>query len=94
MTSRETYIGKMKAELDLLDAKMSHIEAQAAQAKADAREKYQEEMAKLREKSRLAGAKLDEMRAAGEDNWGKMKAEMEGVRDAFTHSFRYFKSQF
>jgi hypothetical protein len=51
-------------------------------------------MSKLREQSRLAGAKLDEMRAAGEDNWEKMKAEMEKVRDAFTHSFRYFKSQF
>ena len=93
MTKRETYIGKMKAELDLLDAKMSHVEAQAAEARADIREKYQEEMAKLREQSRLAGVKLAEMRSSGEDNWEKMKAEMEKVRDAFTHSFRYFKSQ-
>jgi len=93
MTTRETYIGKMKAELDLLDAKMSRVEAHAAQAKDDAREKYHEEMAKLREQSRLAGVQLDKMRATGEDNWDKAKAEMEKVRDAFTHSFRYFKSQ-
>jgi sRNA-binding protein len=93
MTKRETYIGKMKAELDLLDAKMSHVETQAAEARADIREKYQEEMAKLREQSRLAGVKLAEIRSSSEDNWEKMKAEMEKVRDAFTHSFRYFKSQ-
>ncbi len=93
MTSRESYIGRMKAELDILDAKMSHVEAQAAEARADIREKYQQEMAKLREQSRLAGVKLDEMRASGEDSWEKLKTEMEKVRDAFTHSFRYFRSQ-
>jgi len=93
MTSRETFIGKMKTELDVLDAKMRTVEAQAAEARADIREKYLSEMAKLREQSRLAGAKLEEVRAAGEDSWEKMKADMEKMRDAFTHSFHYFRSQ-
>jgi len=30
---------------------------------------------------------------AGEDSWDKMVAETEKVRDAFIHSFSYFKSQ-
>ena len=93
MTRRETYITAMKAQLDALDAQMQHVEAKAAEAKADARDKYHEEMAKLRAQSKLAAAKLDDMRLAGEDSWEKMKTEMEKVRDAFTHSFRYFKSQ-
>jgi hypothetical protein len=62
-------------------------------AQADARDKYHEEMAKLRAQFKLAAGKLDEMRLAGEENWEKMNTEMEKVRDAFTHSFRYFKSQ-
>jgi hypothetical protein len=92
-TRRDEYIEKMKLQLDDVNAKMSALEAKAQEAKAEAREKYQTEMAKLREQSQLAIAKLDELRAAGEDSWEAMVAEMEKIRDAFIHSFRYFKSQ-
>lgn len=93
MSKRDEYIEKMKLQLDDVNAKMSALEAKAQEAKAEAREKYQTEMAKLREQSQLAIAKLDELRAAGEDSWEAMVAEMEKIRDAFIHSFRYFKSQ-
>lgn len=92
-TRRDEYIEKMKLQLDDVNAKMSALEAKAQEAKTEAREKYQTEMAKLREQSQLAIAKLDELRAAGEDSWEAMVAEMEKIRDAFIHSFRYFKSQ-
>ena len=49
--------------------------------------------AKLRQQSDLAVAKLEELKTAGEDSWEKMVAEMEKIRDAFVHSFSYFKSQ-
>ena len=55
--------------------------------------KYKEEMSKLSKQSKLAVAKLDEIQAAGEDKWESMVTEMEKVRDAFKHSFNYFKSQ-
>ena len=67
--------------------------AMAKEAKEDARDAYKAEMAKLRHQSKLAGDKLEEMKAATEDGWEKMVAEMEKVRDAFVHSFSYFKSQ-
>ncbi len=50
-------------------------------------------MDKLRAQSKVAVAKLDEIKAAGEDSWENMVTEMEKVRDAFKHSFHYFKSQ-
>jgi hypothetical protein len=93
MSNRDAYIAKMKLQLDELDAKMDALEAKAKEAKADAREKYQEEMAKLRHQSKLAKGKLEEMKAATEDAWETTVAEMEKIRDAFTHSFSYFKSQ-
>ena len=93
MTSRETYIAKMKLQLDELDTKMNQLEAKTSEAKADALEKYRLEMAKLREQSTLAKARLSDLKAAGEDKWDAMVAEMEKVRDAFSHSFNYFKSQ-
>ena len=93
MTSRETYIAKMKLQLDELDTKMNQLEAKASEAKADAVEKYQLEMAKLRQQSKLAKARLGDLKEAGEDKWDAVVAEMEKVRDAFSHSFNYFKSQ-
>ena len=50
-------------------------------------------MAQLREQSVHAKAKMEELKAASEDRWDAMVAEMEKVRDAFVHSFSYFKSQ-
>lgn len=93
MTAKNTYIETMKAQLDALDANMNKLEAKAEEAKADARDAYLEEMRKLRHQSKLASAKLDELKAASEDRWKAMTTEMEKVREAFVHSFNYFKSQ-
>ena len=93
MSKRDAYIEKMKDQLDELNAKMSKLEAKAQEAKDEARTKYNEEMKKLSKQSKLAIAKLEEIKSAGEDTWESMVTEMEKVRDAFKHSFNYFKSQ-
>ena len=93
MSKRDAYIAKMKLQLDELDAKMNALEARAEDAKDTAHEKYVEEMAKLRRQSTLAKAKFDDLVDAGEDKWDNMVAEMDKIRDAFVHSFNYFKSQ-
>lgn len=93
MSKRDEYIEKMKAQLDDLNVKMSELETKAQEAKDDARDKYREEIGKLKQQSKLAIAKLNELKAAGEDRWEAMVAEMEKIRDAFKHSFNYFKSQ-
>jgi len=91
--NRDAYVARMKRQLDELNAKLDELEAKAKEAKEDARDKYKEEMSKLRHQSKLAVGKLDELKAAGEDKWDAMVAEMDKIRDAFTHSFNYFKSQ-
>jgi predicted nucleic acid-binding Zn-ribbon protein len=93
MTNRTTYIEKMKLQLDALNAKMNALQGKAHVAKQDARAKYQEEMNKLRQQSQLAIDKLDELKASSEDGWDGVVLEMEKMRDAFTHSFHYFRSQ-
>ncbi|MCX9156961.1 hypothetical protein OPU71_12580 [Niveibacterium sp. 24ML] len=93
MSKRDEYIESVKHQLDEMNANMSVLEAKAQEARDDARGKYREELSKLRHQSKLAIAKLDELKSAGEDTWDGMVAEMEKVRDAFVHSFRYFKSQ-
>jgi len=94
MTSKKSvYIEKMKSQLDELNASMNKLDAKTEEAKADARDMYLEEMRKLRHQSKLAVAKLDDIKLASEESWEAMVTEMEKVRDAFTHSFHYFKSQ-
>jgi hypothetical protein len=93
MTTKNVYIEAMKAQLDELNANMTKLDAKAKEAKADARDAYLEEMRKLRHQSKVASAKLDELKDASQDNWDKMVQEADKVREAFVHSFNYFKSQ-
>lgn len=93
MITRDAYIEKMKTQLDELNVRMEHLSNQAAEAQANVRATYDKDMAQLRAQSVHANAKLDELKSAGEDRRDAMVAEMEKVRDAFVHSFSYFKSQ-
>lgn len=93
MSKRDEYTAKIKAQLDEWNLQMDDLSAKAKEVKADARENYKAEMAKLREQSKLARAKYEELKDAGEDKWDKAVAEMEKIRDAVVHSFKYFKSQ-
>ena len=93
MTKHSVYIEKMKSQFDELNANMNALNAKAKEAKEDARDMYKAEMAKLQKQSDLAKAKLEEMQTATEEGWDAMVAEMDKVRDAFVHSFHYFKSQ-
>ncbi len=93
MTQKSAYIEAMKAQLDTLNNNMNTLQAKAEEAKDDVRDMYKAEIAKLQEQSKLAAAKLGEMKSASEERWDSMVAEMDKVRDAFVHSFHYFKSQ-
>jgi 50S ribosomal subunit-associated GTPase HflX len=93
MSNRDAYVAKIKLDIDQLNAKMAEIEAQAKEARAEVKDKYAKQMDKLHANSKIAMAKLDEIQAASEDSWQKLVTEMEKLRDAFTHSFHYFKSQ-
>ena len=87
MSQRADYIAKMELQIDKLNKKMLGLEATAQEAKEESRQKYKEEMGKLREQSKVAAAKLDELKVAGVDSWEAMVTDMEKIHDAFTHSF-------
>jgi ribosome recycling factor len=93
MNKKEIYIAKIKAELDKLNLTMDELGSKAHDARIEARQQYEEEMSKLRHQSKLALAKLDDLKQASEDTWESMVAEVDKMRDAFTHSFHYFQSQ-
>lgn len=90
MSQRAEYITKMETQLDKLNVKMNNLETGAQEAKEEARLKYKEELGKLRQQSKVAIAKLEELKASSEDSWETMVADMEKMHDAFTHSFFSF----
>lgn len=93
MSKRDEYVARMKQQLDELNAQMDALDAKAKEAKGEVQARYKSEMEKLRKQYDAALSKLDEIKAAGEDSWEKMVAEMDNLRDAFKHSYNYFKSQ-
>jgi hypothetical protein len=98
MQTRNSYIAKMKEELDKLEMQLDALEVSAKSMKEDAREQYNLELEKVRIQSRLAKEKMDtlisEWTESTEGSWDLLVLETEKIRDAFVHSFRYFKSQF
>ncbi|WP_306603441.1 hypothetical protein [Azonexus sp.] len=87
MPQKAEYIAKMEQQLEKLNLKMTDLAADAQTAKEEAREAHKEKMAKLRQQSKVAATKLEELKAASEDSWGTMVTDMEEMHDAFTHSF-------
>lgn len=90
---RDQYVETMKTQLDEMNGRMDDLDAKAKDVKTDVRDAYKAEVKKVRALSASAVAKLDELKTSGEESWEAMVAEMEKIRDAFTHSFNYFKSQ-
>jgi len=92
-TPRAQYIANMKTQLDELGASMDALEADTAAALKEAKQGFQQELIKLRHEHKLAIAKYEELNASSDEAWGRLVNDMEMVRDAFIHSFNYFKSQ-
>ena len=82
MPQKIEYVAKMEQQLEKLNQKMTQLVA-----KDEARDAYKEKVTKLRQQSKVAAAKLEELKASSEDSWGTMVTDMEKMHDSFTHSF-------
>ena len=93
MSRRDEFIEKLKHQLDVLNKQIDELEVKAGEVSGEARQKYEEQMAQLRQSSQPAREKLAELKVAGEGQWEALSDEAEKVYKAFVHSVNYFKSQ-
>ncbi len=93
MTARDTYIERMKLELDRLNDQLSSLEARASHARQEARDQYEVELIKLRGHSRDALTQWEALKTSSEQSWHEWASDMDRLHDAFTHAFRDFKAQ-
>ena len=74
-------------------AAAADAQAKAKALAAGASANYTQAVSKLRDQSKLAAAKLDELKATGETAWDTKVAEMDKVGAAFTDAVADFKSK-
>ena len=77
---RQIFINKMKDKLDLLDAKISVMEAKTDKTKAEAKAEINNKINELKVKRLEAQKKLDEIRNSTDDAWESLK---EGKENAY-----------
>lgn len=94
MSLKDTYVEKLKAQLDEWSADIDVLEAKAREANTDLKIKYQEKIEELRYQKTLAHSKLDEVQDAAEDAWEEIKKGGESVWETIRQTFADAKSKF
>ena len=89
MSVKDSYIQKLKAQLDEWDAEIDRLKAKADQAEADLQLRYYKEVEGLRKRQIEARDRLDELRRSGEGAWEEFR---DGVEKAWDELERGVKS--
>ncbi len=79
MSTKEAYRQKMEAELELAQAKLAELKAQAKVSGADVRIKYDRQIDELEQGIGTTKARLKELGEAGEDAWQQLKAGVDSA---------------
>ncbi len=80
MSTKEAYKQKIEAELELAQAKLAELKAQAKISTADVRIAYAKQIDALEQGIDTTKARLKELGEAGEEAWQQLK---EGVESAW-----------
>jgi len=75
-----------------LNTRWGELENRVKLSRDGIKDTYHDQIVHLREQSKVAMAKLDEVKTASEHGWEVMVTEMDNIRDAFSHAFRNTKS--
>ena len=91
METLETNVKQLEARLELWTARLDGLVVKAERASAEASGKvkasYRKHLDDLKAQHQAAQAKLDEIRAAGEDQWAGLKPGAERIWDALEIAF-------
>jgi predicted nucleic acid-binding Zn-ribbon protein len=94
MSTLDAYKQKLEAELEVAQAKLVQLKADAKNATADAQIKLSEEADTLEQGVDAAKAKLAELADAGEDTWEQLKEGAESAWGKLSASLRNIADKF
>ena len=92
MTTNDTNVGKMEAQLKQWGAKLDDLVAKADDAGAEAKADYHRLVDDLKAKYQVAQSKLDELKAAGSDRAASFKHGMESAWNEVEAAFKKLRS--
>lgn len=81
MTDKNAYRQKLEARLEQWRAEIDKLQAKAAEAGADARAEYEEQIETLRGQQKEARAKLNELSDATGEAWKDLRGGIEKAWD-------------
>ena len=88
MSTKEAYRQKIEAEVELAQAKLAELKAQAKSTTADVRIKYAKQVDELERKADATKAKLKELGEASEDAWEHLKGGVDSAWGALSAAVR------
>lgn len=91
MTTVETHIGKLEAQLSHWGAKLDELVTKAEQGGAEAKHDTRRRIDELKAKHRAAQAKLEEFKAAGSVRWDQFKTGVESACSELENAFKALK---
>lgn len=94
MSSREEYIRKLQAKLEVWNAEIDKLGAKAGEVSADIKNEYREQIESLRKKQATARVKIDELQQASEHAWKDMKTGIEHAWNSLEEAIAAVKSRF
>ena len=94
MDSRQDYLERLKLKLDEWNAKIDELEVQAKLAEMENREKYESELARLRNQRDELADRIDKMRDAGEKAFEELRAGAEQAWESLADAYKRAREQF
>jgi len=86
MSTKAAYQQKIEAEIELAQAKIEALKAQAKSALADERIKYENEITAIESGIETTKSKLKELGEASDDAWDHLKSGVENAWNTASHS--------
>ncbi|MGH7969363.1 MAG: hypothetical protein ACREIC_11615 [Limisphaerales bacterium] len=94
MTSRDIYVKKLKAQLDLWNAEISKLEAKTKQPVSGMKESYEKQLKVLRDQRNAMQQKATEIQKAGDQAWDHLRLGADKAWKAMEESVKIAWSVF
>jgi septal ring factor EnvC (AmiA/AmiB activator) len=94
MSDKSAYREKLEARLEQWRAEIDKLQAKAAEASADARKDYEDQVAELRKQQDEAREKLKELDEASDDAWEDIKDGVEKAWDKLGDAVKSARERF
>ena len=92
--TRTEYIARTKENLDLINAKITELEAKANEKKGDVRREFKEALASIRQSKEQAESRLEELRLASKPAWNDVKQGVEQAQNALSQALHTAAERF